>query len=66
MKTMEQVISQPNDATPMEMALASVDVYAQALRQSVVRGDREAMAMTLDGLSRTAEMIKDWLSRSEH
>lgn len=64
MKTMEEVVADRSTATPMELALASLDMMTRAARTSVVVDDPAKLREALNHLNKVSGMMLRWLDES--
>jgi hypothetical protein len=64
-KTTQQTIENADDATPMELALATLEMMAAAARMAVAQGNEQALSEALANSIRTAQMIQRWIADND-
>lgn len=64
MKTMEEVAQSQENASPMELACATVDMMASAIRFSVEQDDRTTLNKSLVAMRAAVDMIQRWVEES--
>lgn len=66
MKTTAEVEQDFLNATPMELACATNEMMAQAIRAAVEQDRPAELRQALDNLKRNVEMMQRWLDGATH
>jgi hypothetical protein len=66
MKTAAEVQADPDTATAMELALATLDSTTKAARAAVERDDIVQLKTALRLIRETTEMLEQWIARAEN
>ena len=61
LKMADEVTADPTAATPLELYLASMDIFAASVRLSAQRGDMDGFRASVVGLRESCDMLLKWL-----
>lgn len=64
LKSKEETLARPDDASAMELAVATLEHLTVSVRIAVNRDDARILREALMAISAQVDMIQDWMSRT--
>lgn len=61
MKTTNETMATPNDASPMELMLATMEMMVAAARTATQQNDAAGLMMALEHLVKSAQTVQAWV-----